>query len=202
MTVSHRGWQGLLVALLLMLAGCAEQTATTVQAPTSPAPPPRPEAAPPSAQSAPTPPPSPVPAIAAPAAPPPAAAPAPSEPTRKTTQDFVEEPALKDVFFGPGHMEIGRQGTVIMKSNAGWLIEHATAAVLIEGHTDWKGTPEANMAVAERRALAARDFLVKAGVGETRIQIVSHGSDRPLCPQKTDACAARNRRVHFLVKSQ
>ncbi len=58
------------------------------------------------------------------------------------------------------------------------------------------------MAMGERRALAARDFLVKAGVSETRLQIVSHGSDRPVCPQKTEACAARNRRVHFLVKSQ
>ena len=58
------------------------------------------------------------------------------------------------------------------------------------------------MAAGERRAQAARDFLVKEGISETRIQIVSYGSDRPVCTQKTDACAARNRRVHFLVKSQ
>jgi peptidoglycan-associated lipoprotein len=114
----------------------------------------------------------------------------------------VEEPALKDVLFEPGHTEIGRQGTVVMKNNAGWLIEHPTTEVLIEGHTDWKGTADANMAVGERRAMAAKDFLVKAGISETRIQIVSLGSDRPVCPQKTEACAARNRRVHFLVKSQ
>jgi peptidoglycan-associated lipoprotein len=113
----------------------------------------------------------------------------------------VEEPALKDVLFEPGHTKIGPQGTAIMKSNAGWLIEHADSAVLIEGHSDWKGTHEANMAIGERRAQAARSFLVKAGVSETRIQIVSYGSDRPLCPQKMAACAARNRRVHFLVKS-
>ena len=89
-----------------------------------------------------------------------------------------------------------------MKGNAGWLIEHKTAVVLIEGHTDWKGTPESNTAVGERRAVAARDFLLQAGVSETRIQIVSYGSERPVCPQKTEACAARNRSVHFLVKSQ
>jgi peptidoglycan-associated lipoprotein len=114
----------------------------------------------------------------------------------------VEEPALKDVFFDPGHTEIGHQGTIIMKSNAGWLIEHSDTAILIEGHTDWKGTAEANMAVGERRAQAAKDFLVKAGVSENRIYVVSYGSDRPICQQKTEACAARNRRVHFLVKSQ
>ena len=200
MTASHRGWQVLLVVLLLTLVGCAKQTATTAQAPTSPAPPPRPsvETAP-SEQPAPPPRPSPAPPVASPSPPPPS--PAPAQPPT-TAHEFVEEPALKDVFFESGHTEIGRQGTVIMKSNAGWLIEHASAAVLIEGHTDWKGTPQANMAVGERRAQAARDFLVKAGVSETRIQIVSHGSDHPLCPQKTEACAARNRRVHFLVKSQ
>jgi peptidoglycan-associated lipoprotein len=106
------------------------------------------------------------------------------------------------VFFDAGHTDIGRQGAVIMKSNAGWLTEHSDRLVLIEGHTDYKGTPEANIVVAERRAIAAKDFLVKAGVTETRIKVVSYGSDRPVCPQKTEACAARNRRVHFLVKPQ
>ena len=65
-----------------------------------------------------------------------------------------------------------------------------------------QGTPEANKVAGEQRATAAKDYLVKAGVTETRIQIVSYGSDRPVCPQKTAACAARNRRVHFLVKPQ
>jgi peptidoglycan-associated lipoprotein len=196
---SHRGLQVLLVALLLTLAGCAEQTAKTAEAPTSPAPPPRPATTPsqqPATATAPAPS---SPAVAPPSAPPSAPAPAP---TGTPPQEFVEQPALKDVFFEPGRAEIGRQGTVLMKSNAGWLIEHSATIVLIEGYTDWKGTPDANMAMGERRALAARDFLVKAGVSETRLQIVSHGSDRPVCPQKTEACAARNRRVHFLVKSQ
>jgi peptidoglycan-associated lipoprotein len=196
---SHRGFQVVLVAWLLLLAGCAKQ-AGAPQAPTSPAPPPRPAAEAPPPEQPPTPPARP-PVAAAPSPPPQAPAPAPPEP-RRTTPEFVEEPALEDVFFEPGRTEIGRQGTVIMQSNAGWLIEHAGTMVLIEGHTDYTGTPEANMAIGERRAQAARDFLVKAGVSETRIQIVSHGSDRPVCPERTAACAARNRRVHFLVASQ
>jgi peptidoglycan-associated lipoprotein len=196
MLASHRGLQVLLVLLLVTLAGCAEKTAPTAQAPT-PAPPERPSAAAPPAEQ-PAPAPSPAPAVASPAPLPPA----PSEPRRPAAQEFVAEPALKDVHFDSGHTDIGRQGARIMKSNAGWLIEHANTAVLIEGHSDWKGTHEANMAVGERRAQAARDFLVKEGVSDARIQIVSYGSDRPLCPQRTEACAARNRRVHFLVKSQ
>jgi peptidoglycan-associated lipoprotein len=58
------------------------------------------------------------------------------------------------------------------------------------------------MAVGERRAKAAMDFLIKAGVSASRIQVVSHGSDQPVCPEKTEACAAKNRRVHFRVKPQ
>src|SRR5215510_6033857 len=141
MIASQRGWQGLLVALLITLAGCAEQTAPTAQAPTtpsaqSPATPPAPD------KPAAAPAPSTAPVAAAPQAP--AAAPAPSEAQKPTAGEFVEEPALKDVFFESGHTDIGRQGTVIMKANAGWLTEHADMAVLIEGHTDWKGNRDAN----------------------------------------------------------
>ena len=199
MTASQRGWQGLLVALLLTVAGCAEQTAPTAQAPPTTTSTAQTSATPPSPDKpAAAPAPSSAPVAAAPQAP----APAPGEAQRPAVSEFVEEPALKDVFFDAGRTEIGRQGAVTMKSNAGWLTEHADMAILIEGHTDWKGNRDANLAVGEKRAQAARDFLVKEGINETRIQIVSYGSDRPVCPQKTEACAAKNRRVHFLVKSQ
>jgi len=192
---TRRGWSLGLALLLFTLAGCAKQTVPIESAaPTSPAPP----AAPP---ERPTPPPPP-PAVAPTPPPPPAAARAPGEPSRTSSQNFVEEPALKDVLFDSGHTEIGRQGLVIMKANAVWLTDHADRLVLIEGHSDYQGTPEANKLAGEKRATAAKDYLVKAGVSETRIQTVSYGSERPVCAQKTPACAARNRRVHFLVKLQ
>jgi peptidoglycan-associated lipoprotein len=196
---TRRGWSLGLALLLFTLAGCAKQTVPIESAapPTSPAPPPA-AAAPP---ERPTPPPPP--AVVAPTPPPPpAAARAPGEPPRTSSQGFVEEPALKDVLFDSGHTEIGRQGLVIMKANAVWLTDHADRLVLIEGHSDYQGTPEANKVAGGKRATAAKDYLVKAGVSQTRIQTVSYGSDRPVCTQKTAACAARNRRVHFLVKPQ
>jgi peptidoglycan-associated lipoprotein len=196
---TRRGWSLGLALLLFTLAGCAKQTVPIESAapPTSPAPPPA-AAAPPERPTPPSPPP-----VGAPTPPPPpAAAPARSEPPRTSSQDFVAEPALKDVLFDPGHTDIGRQGLLLMKSNAGWLTEHANRLVLIEGHSDSQGTPEANKVVGEKRATAAKDYLVRAGISETRIQTVSYGSDRPVCTQKTAACAARNRRVHFLVKPQ
>jgi peptidoglycan-associated lipoprotein len=192
---TRRGWSLGLALLLFTLAGCAKQTVPTesAAAPTSPAP----AAAPPERPTPPSPPP-----VAPTPPPPPAAARAPSEPPRTSSQDFVAEPALKDVLFDPGHTDIGQQGLLIMKSNAGWLTEHANRLVLIEGHSDYQGTPKANKVVGEKRAMAAKDYLVKAGINETRIQTVNYGSDRPVCTQKTAACAARNRRVHFMVKPQ
>ena len=199
---THRGWSLCLALLLFALAGCAKETVPTQSsAPPSPAPPV--VAAPPERPTPPPPPPGPAPAVTAPVPPPPAAAAPPSsQPPRPTSQDFVEEPALKDVLFDSGHTEIGRQGLVIMKANAVWLTDHADRLVLIEGYSDYQGTPEANKVAGEKRAAAAKDYLVKAGIRETRIQTVSYGSEHPICPQKTAACAARNRRVHFLVKPQ
>jgi peptidoglycan-associated lipoprotein len=117
-----------------------------------------------------------------------------------SVEDFTDEPGLKDVFFEPGRVDIGRNGTRIMRDNGRWLVENRDRLILIEGHTDYKGSREGNLAMAERRAHAAVSFLVKEGVADTRLWTVSYGSDRPVCEEKSDACAAKNRRVHFRVK--
>jgi len=178
--------------LLLTLAGCAEQTKTTHPAP--PTPPPTERVEPP--------PPAPPPVAAPPAPPaPPTPVPAPSQPPPKL-EVFAEQPALKDLPFEAGRADIGRRGAAIMKTNARWLIDNPRYLVLIQGHSDYKGSRDSNMALGEQRAKAAMDFLIKAGVSAARIQIVSHGSDHPICSERTEACAAKNRRVHFLVKRE
>jgi peptidoglycan-associated lipoprotein len=191
-----------IVALLPMLAGCAKQPPTTPPPTTGPvaAPPadrPPSQDQPPTAAT-PTPPP-PRPAAPEPTAAPPA--PALKQPPQKA-EEFTEHAALRDVLFEPGRVEVGPIGTKIMRENARWLIENPGYLVLIEGHTDYKGRREANVAISERRAKAAMKFLIKEGVPEARITIVGYGSERPVCPDKTDSCAAKNRRVHFRVKPQ
>ncbi|HYB44875.1 MAG TPA: OmpA family protein [Candidatus Methylomirabilis sp.] len=176
-----------LVALLVAGGGCAEKTATA---------PATPEAAPPAASEQPAQP-APPPSASAPA---PAPAPAASARPAARPQDFAEQPALKDLFFDAGKVEIGAKGVAIMEQNARWLAANPGYLVLIEGHSDWKGTADANTALATQRAKAAMEFFIREGIPETRLQIVSYGSERPTCPEKTDACAAKNRRVHFLVK--
>ena len=89
-----------------------------------------------------------------------------------------------------------------MRDNARWIAENPDYLVLVEGHTDHTGTHEGNLAIAERRAKAAASFLAGEGIAERRVHTVSYGSDRPVCQEKSPACAAKNRRVHFRVKRQ
>ena len=114
--------------------------------------------------------------------------------------DFTDEPRLKDVFFDPGQTGIGPTGTTVIRNNARWLVGNPGCLILIEGHSDSKGTLESNRAAGEQRAMAAANALVKQGVPGTRMWTVSHGSERPVCAEKTDTCAAKNRRVHFKIK--
>lgn len=82
-----------------------------------------------------------------------------------------------------------------MKANAGHL-------VLIEGHADERGTNEYNLALGERRAKAAMNYLVAQGVPAARFTLISYGEERPVCRERTEQCWAQNRRAHFLVKPQ
>ena len=122
------------------------------------------------------------------------------QPEAVAVNDFADEPALKDVFFDPGQNGIGRVGATVIRNNARWLVGNPGCLILIEGHSDPKGTRESNRAAGEQRAMAAATALVKQGVPGTRMWTVSHGSERPVCREMTDACAAKNRRVHFKIK--
>ncbi len=86
------------------------------------------------------------------AASPPMAQPGLAAPAPLTIEDFTDEPALKDVFFDAGRADIGRAGAWVMRNNARWNVENPGYLILIEGHTDYNGTRESNLAIAERRA--------------------------------------------------
>jgi len=81
-----------------------------------------------------------------------------------------------------------------VKSNPGKLV--------IEGHCDERGTAEYNRALGERRALAARDALVKDGIDSSRISTVSYGSERPADPGHDEGAWSKNRRCEFVVVNQ
>jgi len=186
--------------LAVLLSGCGQKTAKTDEPTAMPAAS-APMAEPASQQQRPPAESASAPAPRAVAASPRMAQPGPA-PAPPTIADFTDEPALKDVFFDPGHADIGRMGARLMRGNARWLVENPGYLILIEGHNDYKGTRESNLAMGERRARAAASALVKGGVPGTRLWTVSYGSDRQVCAEKTEACAAKNRRVHFRVMKQ
>jgi peptidoglycan-associated lipoprotein len=188
---SHLVLSSLLVAAVV-LSGCAKRPATTQAA--APAP----------TGSAST-------TAATPAAPAPApvqsdtptaatTTPAPTTTARPAVQDFAAVPELADVFFDFDKYDIRPGDAKTLDANANWLKSNTNHLVLIEGHCDERGTNEYNLALGERRAKSTMNYLVSQGVQANRITIISYGEERPQCTEHTEACWAKNRRAHFLVK--
>jgi peptidoglycan-associated lipoprotein len=189
-----------LLALSVFVVGCPKRpvtTAATAPAPTV-APPPAAEPRTPSTPATPTPM-SPAPAPG-PAPGPATPSPAPATPPRPS--EFRAVDALRDIFFEFDRYNIRSGDARILDANAAWLKENGNQLLLIEGHCDERGTSEYNLALGERRAKAAMNYLVNQGIQASRITIISYGKERPSCMEQNEACWAKNRRAHFLVKAR
>jgi len=123
-----------------------------------------------------------------------------SSTARPVVQDFAATPELTDVFFDFDKYDIRPGDAKTLDSNASWLKSNPNHLVLIEGHCDQRGTNEYNLALGERRAKSTMNYLVSQGVQANRITIISYGEERPQCTEHNEACWAKNRRAHFLVK--
>jgi peptidoglycan-associated lipoprotein len=178
------------LVLSLFLAGCPKRPATTAASAPPPTGSPTPSAAAPSTSA---PGPAMTPSTAAPSTAAPATPPRPSE--------FRETENLKDVYFDFDKYDIRAGDARILDTNAAWLKTNDNL-VLIEGHCDERGTNEYNLALGERRAKATMNYLVGQGVQANRITIISYGKERPTCTEHSEACWAKNRRSHFLVKAR
>jgi peptidoglycan-associated lipoprotein len=164
-----------LTAAALMSAGCAKKS---VQAPPTPAP------APPNNET-------PVPAPKETETPP---APAPTTPSHA-----LSAADLQPVFFDFDSYVLRDDARSTLDANGRLLRDNATAKIVIEGHCDERGTVEYNQALGERRAQAARDYLVQAGIADSRIRTLSYGKERPFDPGHDEAAWAKNRRAHFAL---
>ena len=88
----------------------------------------------------------------------------------------------------------------VLKRKAAWLKENVDVSVIVEGHCDERGTDEYNLALGERRADAAKKFLVSLGIQPNRLETISYGEERPLDPGHNEAAWAKNRRAQFVIK--
>jgi peptidoglycan-associated lipoprotein len=109
------------------------------------------------------------------------------------------ELALEDVHFEFDRYDIRPGDAEVLQRDAGWLKDHAGVTCVIEGHCDERGTVEYNLALGERRAEAAKNYLVSLGVDASRLKTLSYGKSKPVDLGHDEAAWAKNRRAHFVV---
>jgi peptidoglycan-associated lipoprotein len=108
---------------------------------------------------------------------------------------------LRDVYFAYDSWTISDDGRQALARNAEWMKSNSSASVKVEGHCDERGTSAYNLVLGEKRAKAARNYLVELGVNANRLSVVSYGKERPSCSEHAESCYQQNRRGHLVVKT-
>ncbi len=109
---------------------------------------------------------------------------------------------LKDVFFDYDQYDIRADQRDALAANAEWLKKWPTVKIQVEGHCDERGSNKYNMALGEKRANAARDYLVSLGIDGSRISTISYGEERPFVQGQTEESWSQNRRAHFVITAK
>ena len=190
---SFRVWATVAIVTIALTAGACGK-----KPPVAPVPPPAPPPAPAPEPTKPTPPPP----------PPPAAPPAPKTPTEDelfksmSLDELNKKGVLGDTFFALDSTELTQESRGAVQKNGAYMKRWASTKVLVEGHADSRGTNEYNLALAERRAAAVRDYLVSLGIGAERVTVVSKGEEAPFCTEENETCWQQNRRGHFIFTAK
>jgi peptidoglycan-associated lipoprotein len=121
---------------------------------------------------------------------------------RKTLEELNAERPLGDALFDYDQFTLRPDARIVVQANAEWLRRWASTRVTVEGHGDARGTSEYNLALAERRANAAREYLVTLGIDAERLLVVSKGEESPVCFEEHEACWQQNRRAHFIITAK
>jgi peptidoglycan-associated lipoprotein len=116
-----------------------------------------------------------------------------------SAEEIEKSGLLGEVFFDFDRSEIRDTDRATLTKNADALKRFDFLRVTVEGHCDERGTVEYNLALGERRARSAHDYLVSLGVPADRLKTVSYGKEVPVCQASTEECWQRNRRAHFTV---
>ena len=124
-------------------------------------------------------------------------APPPAEmgPVPGSQAHFLANVASDRVFFDTDKSDIDAEAQATLRSQAAYLRQYPNVRVTIEGHADERGTREYNLALGERRANAAKNYLASLGIDASRISTISYGKERPEALGSDEASWARNRRA-------
>jgi peptidoglycan-associated lipoprotein len=120
----------------------------------------------------------------------------------KSLDDLNRDSPLKPMFFGLDSAEVNEEGQKVLQDNAAIMKKFPAWSVTIEGHCDERGTAEYNLALGERRALAAKTYLVSLGIPADKVKVVSYGKEFPFDPGHDDSAWSKNRRAHFVITAK
>ena len=123
----------------------------------------------------------------------------PGAPVPGSRADFIQSVPADRIFFELDSYSIDDEDRRTLDAQAEWLARNANVRVTIEGHADERGTREYNLALGDRRANSARDYLQSRGVAPNRMQVISWGKERPQVPESNEAAWAQNRRAVTVV---
>jgi len=116
--------------------------------------------------------------------------------------DINKNSPFQPVFFALDSSDVEGAAQQALNANAEILKKYPTWVITVEGHADERGTAEYNLALGERRAMAARTYLVSLGVSGDRLRTVSYGKEFPFDPGHDEAAWAKNRRAQFVLTSK
>jgi peptidoglycan-associated lipoprotein len=109
---------------------------------------------------------------------------------------------LQPAFFAYDSSELDSAAQQALNANAQLLKQYATWVITIEGHADERGTAEYNLALGERRALTARNYLISLGIAADRLRTISYGKEFPFDPLHSESAWSKNRRAHFVITAK
>jgi peptidoglycan-associated lipoprotein len=121
---------------------------------------------------------------------------APAE--NKSLSELFEQ-NVKDAYFDFNKSDVRADARDNLAKTAEFLRSYPQIRVTIEGHCDERGSTEYNIGLGERRAQAAKNYLISLGISATRMDTVSWGKERPFCTEHDESCWQQNRRAHFVA---
>lgn len=120
----------------------------------------------------------------------------------KSLDDLNRDSPLRPMYFELDSSDVSPAGQQVLQANAAVLKKYPAMQITIEGHCDERGTAEYNLALGERRALAAKNYLVSLGIAADKVKTVSYGKEFPFDAGHDDAAWSKNRRAHFVITAK
>ena len=114
--------------------------------------------------------------------------------TGTDTVEYLASGVPDRVFFATNESVLTTASRDTLRKQAGWLRKNSDITVVLEGHADERGTREYNLALGERRANAAKDYLMTYGISSDRISVISYGKERPVDSGSNPLAWSKNRR--------